>query len=65
MVFMVESQAFSLFISILLILVGFPLLLFGVWQYSSSPAVGSSILAISVMMLILGGLFLLIMFTQK
>lgn len=62
---MAEPQAFAIFFAVILIIVGLPLLLFGVLQYSSNPSIGSLVLAISIFMLILGVFFLMIILTQK
>jgi hypothetical protein len=63
---MTEPQAFSIFFSVILILIGLPLLLFGILQYSSSPPeIGVGILGIGAFMLILGTFFLIIILTQK
>jgi hypothetical protein len=62
---MAEPQAFAIFFAVILILVGLPLLLFGILEYSSSPGIGSSILAMSILMLVLGASFLIIILTQK
>ena len=62
---MVESQAFAIFFAIILILVGLPLFLFGLLYYSSSPSLGSTVLAMSIFMLVLGAFFMIILFTQK
>jgi hypothetical protein len=62
---MAEPQALSILFAVILILVGLPLLLFGMLQYSSSPALGSGILAMSIFMLVLGVFFIIIILTQK
>jgi len=62
---MVESQAFSILFALILILVGLPLLLFGLLEFNSSPGLRYPILAISVLMLLTGGFFIIILFTQK
>jgi len=62
---MVETQAFSLFFSLILILIGVPLLLFGLLQYNSQPGIASTILALSIFMLLLGVIFLIVILTHK
>jgi len=62
---MVEYKAFALAFAALLIAIGLPMLLFGLFQYASSPGMGFGILAISVFMLLMGGFFIVILITQK
>jgi hypothetical protein len=62
---MAEPKAFAIIFAIILILVGLPMLLFGILQYSSNQLLGSSVLAISIFMLVLGAFFLIIILTQK
>jgi hypothetical protein len=62
---MTDPKAFSLFFSLILILVGLPLFLFGILKYSTDINIGTGILGIGIFMLALGGFFLLILLTQK
>ena len=62
---MAEPQAFAIFFALICILVGLPLLLFGVVEYSSFPEIGSGVLAVSIFMLVLGAFLLIIILTQK
>lgn len=62
---MAEPKAFSIFFSLVLILVGIPLLLFGILEYSSDINFGTGILGISIFMLMLGVIFLVVVLSQK
>jgi hypothetical protein len=62
---MAEPKAFSIFFSLALILVGVPLLLFGILEYSSDINIGTGILGISIFMLMLGVIFLVVVLSQK
>lgn len=62
---MADPKAFSIIFSLVLILVGIPLLLFGILEYSSDINVGTGILGISIFMLMLGVIFLIVVLSQK
>ena len=62
---MAEPQLFALVFSVSLILVGLPMLLFGILQYIAQPSTGFAILGLSIAMLFIGGVFLMILLTQK
>lgn len=61
---MVEYQAFAISFAVVLILVGLPMLLFGILVYPSQPELGSTILASSILMLILGVIFIITILSQ-
>jgi hypothetical protein len=62
---MVEYKAFVLLFGAVLMLVGLPMLLFGLMEYPSSPGIGSIILTMSIFMLLIGTFFIIILITQK
>jgi hypothetical protein len=62
---MVEYKAFVLLFGAVLMLVGLPMLLFGLMEYPSSPGIGSIILTMSIFMLLIGAFFIIILITQK
>jgi hypothetical protein len=62
---MVEYKAFTLLFAALLILIGVPMLLFGLLEYPSSPGTGSAVLTISIFMLLMGVFFIIVLITQK
>jgi len=62
---MAEPQAFALIFSVILLLVGLPMLLFGILQYISQPSTGFFLLGLSISMLFLGTIFLMVILTQK
>ncbi|MEM5778025.1 MAG: hypothetical protein QXK49_00125 [Candidatus Aenigmatarchaeota archaeon] len=62
---MAEPIAFAMIFVIILILLGIPLLLYGLLQYRSQPEIASSILALSIFMLLLGVIFLIVILTHK
>ena len=62
---MAEPQALVILFAFVLILVGIPLLLFGILECQSSMAIGSSVLSLSIFMLVLGSFFVIFILTQK
>jgi hypothetical protein len=62
---MVEYKAFTLLVGAVLVLVGLPMFLFGLLQYSSSTEIGFGILSISSFMLLMGVFFIIVLLTQK
>jgi len=62
---MAEPNAFAIIFAVILILIGLPMLLFGIFQYPSQPSFGSSLIALSILMLFLGAVFIIVILTQK
>ena len=62
---MAEPNAFVILLALVLILLGVPLLLFGILEYPISSTIGSSVLSLSIFMLVLGAFFILLILNQK